>query len=73
MTMIRVGKIVLNLDHVVDIIQGDPAGPHPEALIVNFVNGQKHTFTGDDALGLQAYVERTVRSATAPLKDFEVK
>jgi hypothetical protein len=72
MNMLRVGKVIVNLDHAVDIIQGDPAGPHPESLIVTFVNGQKHSFTGDDALGLRAYVERTVKSATAPLKDFEV-
>ena len=71
MIMLRVGNIIVNLDQVTDIIQGDPAGTHPESLIINFVNGQTHTFSGDDAAGLRAYLERTVRSATAPLKDFE--
>ena len=73
MNMIRVGRIVFNLEHVIDIIQGDPDGPHPEGLTVNFISGQKHSFIGDDALGLRAYVDRTVKSATVPLKDFEVK
>jgi hypothetical protein len=73
MNMLRVGKIIVNLDHVVDIIQSESAGPHSQSLIVNFVNGQAHIFTGDDAEGLRAYVERTVKSAAVPLKDFEVK
>jgi hypothetical protein len=67
MNMLRVGKVIVNLDHVVDITS------QPHSLIVNFVNGQTHTFTGDDAEGLKAYIERTVKSATVPLKDFEVK
>jgi len=71
MIMLRVGKIIVNLDQVTDIIQGDSAGLHPDSLIVNFANGQKHTFMGDDAEGLRAYLERTVRNAAVPLKDLE--
>jgi hypothetical protein len=72
MNMLRVGRIVINLDHVIDIIQGDAVGQNPESLIVNFVDGRKHTFAGDDAEGLRAFLGRTVKSASAPLKDFEV-
>ncbi len=71
MNLLRVGRIVLNLDHVTDILEGDPAGPHPESLIVNFANGRQHTFTGDAAEGLRAYLERTAKGAKAPLKDLE--
>jgi hypothetical protein len=71
MNLLRVGRIIINLDHVTDIIQGDSAGSHPESLIVNFVNGLKHTFLGEDAEGLRAYLERTVKGAKAPLKDLE--
>ncbi len=71
MNMLRVGRIIVNLDHVTDIVQGDPAGPHPESLIVNFANGLKHTFTGDDAEGLRAFLGRTVKIASVPLKDLE--
>ena len=73
MNLVRVGKIIVNFDLVTDILQGDQAGPDPESLIVNFVNDKKHTFTGDDAEGLRAYIERTAKTATRPQKDFEVK
>ena len=71
MNLLRVGRIILNLEHVTDILQGDAAGPHPESLIVNLADGRKHTFTGHDAEGLKAYLDRTVKEAKAPLKDLE--
>ena len=72
MNLVRIGKIIINFDHVTDVLQGDPSSPNPESLIVIFVNDRRHTFTGDDALGLQAFLERTVKKAVAPEKDIEV-
>ena len=72
MNLVRVGKIVVNFDHVTDILQGEAAGPNPESLIVCFANDRKHTFTGDDAEGLKAFLDRTVKTAAKPLKDFEI-
>ena len=71
MNLLRVGQIIINLEHVVDILQGDAADSHPESLIVRFPEGRTHTFTGDDAEGLRAYLARTVKNAQAPQKDFE--
>ena len=72
MNLLRVGKIIINLDHVIEILQGEAAGPHPESLIVVFANDRKHTFMGDDAAGLRAYLDRTAKNATVPQKDLEL-
>lgn len=44
MNLIRIGRIVVNFDRVTEIIQGDPAGPHPEAFVVNLGHRRSHTF-----------------------------
>ena len=72
MNLVRVGKIIVNFDHVTDILQGEATGPNPESLIVYFANDRKHTFTGDDAEGLKAFLDRTAKNAAKPLKDFEI-
>jgi hypothetical protein len=71
MNLVRIGQIIINFDHVTEVLQGEAIGPNPESLIVIFVNDRRHTFNGDDALGLRAYLERTVKSAVAPQKDFD--
>jgi hypothetical protein len=70
--LVRIGKIIINFEHVTDIVPGDPAGPDPESLIVNMVTGKTFTFTGDQADGLRAFIERTVKTAVKPLEDFIV-
>ena len=72
MNLVRVGKIFVNFDLVTDVLQGEGAGPNPESLIVHFANDRHHTFTGDDAEGLRAFLDRTAKNATKPLKDFEI-
>jgi hypothetical protein len=69
--LIQIGKIVINFEHVTDILPGDPAGPHPESLLLNLINGNHHTFTGDDAAALKAYIERTGKTLVKPLRDLE--
>ena len=69
MNLVRIGKIIINFDHVTDILQGEAAGPNPESLIVNFANDRKHTFTGDDAEGLKAFLDRTAKTAVKPQKE----
>jgi hypothetical protein len=68
-TMIRIGKIIINFDTVTSVLPGI----EPGSLIVRFVNDQSQTFTGDDADGLLAFLERTVRTAVKPLEDFVVE
>jgi hypothetical protein len=70
--LVRVGKIIVNLDLAIDILPGDAAGPDPGSLTVHFVDDREHTFTGDDAEGLRAYLERTAKNAKTPQKDLEI-
>jgi hypothetical protein len=73
MNLVRIGRIIINFDLVTEILQGEAAGPNPESLIVHFANDRKHTFKGDDAEALQAFLERTTKNAVSPQKDLEFK
>ena len=69
MTLIRVGPVVINFNLVTDILQGDPDGPPPEAVIVNFSSGRQLTFTGEDAEAIREYLGRTTKPARLPRTD----
>ncbi len=66
MTLIRIAKMVINFDNVTEIIPGI----EPGSLIVRYVNDHSQTFTGDDAEGLQVFLDKNVRTASKPLEDF---
>ena len=68
MTLVRIGNVVVNFDNVTAIVNGI----EPGSLIVRFVNDQSQTFIGDEADGLRAFLDRTVRTAVKPLGDFVV-
>ena len=69
MNLVRVGLFVINFDQVTYIFQGDPDGPPPEAVIVHFVGGGHHTFTGDDAEAVREYLARTTKRSKIPRTD----
>jgi hypothetical protein len=71
MNLVRIGKIIINFDVVTEILQGEASGPDPDSLIVFFGNDREHTFTGEDAEALRAFLERTTKNAVAPQKDLE--
>jgi hypothetical protein len=73
MNLVRIGKIIINFDQVTEILQGEAAGPNPESLIVHFGSDRKHTFKGDDAEALRAFLDRTTKNAVSPQKDLEYK
>jgi hypothetical protein len=73
LNLIRIGKIIINFDNVTDVIQANPSGSEPETLSVQLINGKSFTFTGDEAHGLQAFLDRTVKTAVKPLDDFIVQ
>ena len=69
MNLVRVGKIVVNFDLVIDVLPGEAGGPDSEGLIVNLVDGRKHTFTGDDADALRDFLTRMAKGARGPRTD----
>ncbi len=73
MNLVRIGKIIINFDHVTDILPGDLDGGDPQSLVVHLANGKTHGFSGDEADGLRAFIERTVKSAVKPLDDFMIQ
>jgi hypothetical protein len=72
LNLIRIGKIIINFDNMTDVVSEDPSGSNPETLVVNMIGGKTYTFTGDEAHGLQAFLDRTVKTAVKPLDDFIV-
>jgi hypothetical protein len=73
MNLVRIGRIIINFDLVTEILQGEAGGPEPESLVVHFGRDRKHTFKGDDAEALRAFLDRTTKNAVTPQKDLEFK
>ncbi len=69
MTLIRIGNIIVNFDNVITVIPGT----EPRSLILRFINDQTQTFEGDEAEGLQIFLDKNVRSAVKPLDDFMIE
>ena len=68
MSLIRIGQVVVNFANVTTVTRVEGS----VNLVVRFVNGEEKTFEGDEALGLQAYIDKSVKTAVKPLEDFVV-
>ncbi len=73
MTLVRIGKIIINFDLVTEILQGEAAGPNPESLIVHFGSDRKHTFKGDDAEAAPGLPRPDDEERRGTQKDLEYK